>query len=547
MGLERSFPAVGPANVRGIEVNAYAAELARVSVWIGDIQWMRRNGFRESRDPILKPLETIECRDAILAPDGSEPGWPDVNVIIGNPPFLGGKLLIGGLGEDYVSGMFAAWKGRVPPEADLVCYWFAKAGEQVGRGKAERVGLVATNSIRGGANRRALQAATEGRPIFDAWSDEPWVIDGAAVRVSLICFSGAADKYRPETRLDGEPADEIHPDLTAWRGGAGIDLTGAKRVPANIGMAFMGDTKGGPFDIPGDLARDWLRLPANPNGRPNSDVLKPWVNGMDLTRRPAGKWIVDFGWNMSEADAALYEAPFRHVKEHVWPMRQRNRRESYRLHWWRHVEPRQGMWKALDGLSRYIVTPTVAKHRLFDWLEAGICPDHQLIVIARDDDVTFGILHSRFHEAWSLRLGTSLEDRPRYTPTTTFETFPFPDGLSPDVPAPDYADDPRAVAIAEAARRLVELRDRWLNPPEWVEWVDESVPSYPKRPVARAEAPAKEPKARTLTALYNARPQWLADAHAVLDAAVATAYGWDVGMSEEQALRELLTINASGL
>ena len=390
--------------------------------------------------------------------------------MIGNPPFLGGKLLIGGLGDDYVSRMFAAWKGRVPREADLVCYWFVKAGEQVASGKATRVGLVTTNSIRGGANRRALQAATDGRPIFDAYSDEPWVIDGAAVRVSLICFSGASDAYRPETRLDDEPADEIHSDLTASRGGTGIDLTGAKRLSANIGVAFMGDTKGGPFDVPGDLAREWLNLPANPNGRPNGDVLKPWVNGMDLTRRPTGKWIVDFGWDMTEADAALYEAPFGHVREHVWPTRQRNRREAYRLNWWRHVEPRQGMWRALDGLSRFILTPRVAKHRLFVWRDAGVCPDSATIAIARDDDVTFGILHSRFHEAWSLRLGSWLGkgNDPRYTPTTTVETFPFPEGLSPNIPATDYADDPRAVAIGEAARRLVELRARWLNPPEWV-------------------------------------------------------------------------------
>ena len=169
------------------------------------------------------------------------------------------------------------------------------------------------------------------------------------------------------------------------------------------------------------------------------------------------------------------------------------------------------MWRALDGLSRYIATPTVAKHRLFTWLDARICPDHQLIVIARDDDVTFGILHSRFHEAWSLRLGTWLGkgNDPRYTPTTTFETFPFPEGLSPDVPASDYADDPQAAAIAEATRRLVSLRDRWLNPPELVEWVDEPVPDYPRRPVARDEAAEKALKKRTLTNLYNARPQWL--------------------------------------
>ena len=201
------------------------------------------------------------------------------------------------------------------------------------------------------------------------------------------------------------------------------------------------------------------------------------------------------------------------------------------------------MWTALDGLPRFMATPTVAKHRLFVWLDTRVCPDHQLIVVARDDDTTFGILHSRFHEAWSLRLGTSLEGRPRYTPTTTFETFPFPDGLSPDIPALDYADDPRAVAIAEAARRLVDRRDRWLNPPELAEWVDEPVPGYPKRPVARDNKAAQELKKRTLTNLYNARPQWLADAHAALDDAVAAAYGWDADISEADALQELLMRN----
>ena len=545
MGLQRAFPAVGPANVRGIEINAYAAELARVSVWIGEIQWMRRNGFRESRDPILKPLETIQCRDAILAPDGTEPEWPEADVVIGNPPFLGGKLLNTHLGEDYVSRIFKVYAGRVPAEADLVCYWFVKGGEQIKAGRVKRVGLVSTNSIRGGANRRALQTAIEGRPVFEAWSDEPWVIDGAAVRVSLVCFAGLEDGSAPEPRLDGEVVDAVHADLTARRGGAGVDLTGVQRLYRNMGVAFMGDTKGGPFDVPGEQAREWLREPTNPNGRPNSDVLGPWMNGMDVTRRPSDKWIVDFGWNMVREEAALYEAPFQHAKEHVYPMRQRNRRESYREHWWRHVEPRQGMWRALDGLSRYIATPRVAKHRLFAWLDTRICPDSALIAIARDDDVMFGILHSRFHEAWSLRLGTSLEDRPRYTPTTTFETFPFPEGLSPDVPPSDYADDPQATAIAEAARRLVSLRDRWLNPPEWVEWVEEPVLGYPKRPVARDEAAEKALTKRTLTNLYNARPQWLADAHAALDAAVAITYGWDACISEDLAVQLLMDLNVA--
>ena len=166
-------------------------------------------------------------------------------------------------------------------------------------------------------------------------------------------------------------------------------------------------------------------------------------------------------------------------------------------------------------------------------------------MIARDDDTTFGILHSRFHEIWSLRLGTSLEDRPRYTPSTTFETFPFPAGLTPNVPATDYASDPRASAIADAARRLIEFRGLWLNPPEWVEWVDEPVPGYPKRPVPRNEAADKALKKRTLTNLYNTRPQWLADAHTDLDAAVASAYGWPADISGDDALRKLLALNGS--
>ena len=127
MGLQREFPQIGPASVKGIEVNRYAAELARVSVWIGEIQWMRRNGFGVSRDPILKPLETIECRDAILDTDGTEARWPDADVVIGNPPFLGGKLLRTLLGGEYVGHLFNVYAGRVPAEADLVTYWFAKA------------------------------------------------------------------------------------------------------------------------------------------------------------------------------------------------------------------------------------------------------------------------------------------------------------------------------------------------------------------------------------------------------------------------------------
>ena len=543
LGLARGFPAVGPANVKGIEINAYAAELARVSVWIGEIQWMRRNGFDNPKNPVLDPLDTIQCRDAILAPDGSEPDWPEADVIIGNPPFLGNRKIRKELGDYIADTLPQLYRKMVNGKPDLVCYWFAKSAKLMASGKVDRVGLVATNSIRGGTNRNILKKIIDLGIIFEAWSDEPWIIDGAAVRVSIVCFSTKGDTSGIDTRLNGKRVEVIHADLTARVEGEGTDLTQVKHLSSNQGIAFQGDIKRGSFDIAGDLARKWLSLPNNPNGQPNANVLKPWVNGLDLTRRPAGKWIVDFGDSMTELDAALYEAPFAHIATHVKPNRQKNREAASREYWFRHWNPRPTMWRALNGLPRFIATPTVAKHRLFVWLDARVCPDHQLIVIARDDDVTFGILHSRFHEAWSLRLGTSLEDRPRYTPTTTFETFPFPDGLSPDIPASDYAADPRAIAIADAARRLVELRDRWLNPPEWVVWLDEPAPGYPKRPVARDEAAARQLKMRTLTNLYNTRPQWLADAHANLDAVVANAYGWRSDIIEEEVLKQLFTLN----
>ena len=544
LGIQRAFPEIGPANVKGVEINPFAAELARVSVWIGEIQWMRRNGFAEARDPILKPLDTIECRDAILTPDGAEPEWPEADAVIGNPPFLGDKRLISKLGDDYVSRVRRTYAGRVPAAADLVCYWFEKAGQGVADGKISRAGLVATNSIRGGKNRSVLDRIARQALIFDAWADEPWVVDGAAVRVSLVCFRGTASRDS-ECRLDGQHVSKIYADLTARHGDASSDLTTARPLSPNANTAFLGVCRNGPFDVTGDQAREWLRLPTNPNGRTNADILKPWVNGMDLTRRPAGKWIIDFGAFMTDTEAALYEAPFAHVAEHVRPLRQGNRVQQLRDYWWRHQRPRPEMWGAVKGLSRYIATPTVAKHRVFVWCDVRVCPDHQLIVIARDDDTTFGMLHSRFHEIWSLRLCTWLGkgNDPRYTPSTTFETFPFPPGLTPAVPATDYANDLRASAIADAARRLVELRDRWLNPPEWVEWVDEPVPGFPKRPVPRNEAASKALKKRTLTNLYNARPQWLADAHAALDDAVASAYGWPADITNDDALRKLLALN----
>jgi type II restriction/modification system DNA methylase subunit YeeA len=201
------------------------------------------------------------------------------------------------------------------------------------------------------------------------------------------------------------------------------------------------------------------------------------------------------------------------------------------------------MRSAINALPRFIVTPEVAKHRSFRWVPGGILPDCKLMVITRDDNTTFGVLQSRFHELWALQFGMTLEDRPTYTPSTTFETFPFPDGLTPDIPADAYADDPRAQRIAAAAKRLNELRENWLNPPDLVVRVPEVVPGYPDRILPRDEECAKELKKRTLTNLYNQRPAWLDNIHKELDAAVAAAYGWPEDLSDEEILVRLFELN----
>jgi type II restriction/modification system DNA methylase subunit YeeA len=548
MGLGRFSPTVGPECLKGIEINRYAAELARVTVWIGEIQWMRRNGFDVGRNPILRPLDTIECRDAVLASNGHEAEWPVAEFIIGNPPFLGAKLMKRRLGAEYTEQLRAAYEGRLQGFSDLVCYWFEKARCEVVAGRAKRVGLVATSSIRGGTNRPIMDTIGRTLAIYDAWSEQPWTIEGARVEVSLICF--CAPSLKPATlRLDGAEVTSINPDLPT-----GVDVTRARALRENNNAAFIGIQTTGPLDVTGELARQWLMSPTNPNGRSNREILKPYWNGDDVTGRPRDQWLIDFPLGLSQQDASAFQAPFEYLKRADY-VSERGKPPTPFAHyrattpgqnssWWEPHRPRPNMRHQIERLPRYIVTPETAEYRLFVWLRYPILPDKNLIAITRSDDTFFGILHSRFHELWSLRLGTSLEDRPRYTLTTTFETFPFPAEMTPDKPATSYAGSTIAQSIAAAAQRLVELRDVWLNPPELVEWQPEIAEGFPARPIPISPNAARMLQSRTLTNLYNERPTWLSIAHKSLDAAVAQAYGIRDEISDDQALSFLLDLNS---
>jgi len=548
---------INPAQVHGIEINDYAAELARVSIWIGYLQWLHANADATSRRPILDPLETIECRDAILSfADGEgnpiprwEEGaqclgpaaWPEADFIIGNPPFLGSKLFRKwGLPDAYIDAMYASFD--LPNTSDLCCYWFEMArrmllpdsprlagGSTPGKPGAmcPRVGLLATQGIRGGDNRTVLRRIKETGDIFMAWSDREWVLDGAIVHVSMVGFDDGSER---SCTLNSAPVAEINPDLSS-----GSDVSRAGRLHQNRNIAFMGDTKGGSFDISWETARDMLCSP-NPRNISNYEVVRPWVNGLDITRRPRSMFIIDYGVGMEEAEAAAYEGPFQHVERVVKPIRIKNRREAYALKWWIHVEPRPALIRAIAALKRYIGTPIVTKHRLFCWLSGRTVADHQLILFARSDDYFLGTLQSSLHEVWARRAGTQLREATsgfRYTPTTCFETFPLP-----WPPGEEPEDDPRYIAISEAARELNELRLRWLNPPEWIEPIEKAVDSFEDFSDVPEEARAllrqsaiqaraakdKRLKKRTLTNLYNERPGWLKLAHRKLDEAVLAAY-----------------------
>jgi hypothetical protein len=391
---------------------------------------------------------------------------------------------------------------------------------------------------------------------------------------------------------------------------------------ANADTGFIGVSMHGPFDMEEALGLAILGEGGNPNLVPNSDTLRPVLNALEITKGAERRWLVSFSPDGSLEDAAGYAAPMKFVRDHVYPVREKNHRKAYRDRWWLPGEARPAMQHALIKLPRFLATPRVSKHRVFVWITPECLPSDATVAFARADDYFFGLLHSRIHEVWALAQGTKLREKEsgfRYTPTTCFETFPFPfpDDLQPQKPAPvkpppklkkppepdrfyaenlaakNYfmgkeepppygsssqregapcpsvlltplsASDHRA-AVAAAAEKLNDLRERWLNPPEWtIERILEFPGSadgpwsrcvvnpdqngigtvrYPRLEPRDADCAAKL-KQRTLTNLYNERPTWLDVAHKKLDVAVAAAYGWPADLTDEQILEKLLALN----
>jgi hypothetical protein len=540
------IPHVNPSQLRGIELNPHAQQLAQVVIWIGYLQWMKDSGIRGPDVPVLDTMENIECRDAILdltdPEHPKEPNWPDAEFIVGNPPFLGGNRIRSEFGDQYVNALFTLYEGRVPAFADLCCYWFEKTRAMIETGRTKRAGLLATQSIRGGANREVLVRIKGTGDIFFAISDKDWILDGAALHISMVGFDNGSEQARS---ADGQTVSAIHPNLAA-----GSDITLARRLAENGPAHIEGVKKGAKFELDSESAVRFLG-DANPHRKPNSDVVRAYVNGTELIDEREAGWIVCYPPTMSENEAQHYAAPYAYIKEKVFP-----KYGTKRAKWWVHERPRPQFLLSLAPLSRYLCVVKHAKHRIFIWVPSSLLVSNALEAFLREDDYFFGVLHSRLHVLWSLRMGTQLEDRPRYTPTTCFETFPFPEPT-----------DAQREAISAAAKELDTLRTNWLNPPEWTRTEVLEFPGsangpwkryvtdvdlkrgigtvrYP-RMVAKDAASAEKLKKRTLTNLYNESPAWLKTAHAKLDVAVFAAYGWPTDISDDDLLARLLALNLS--
>ncbi|MBL9091698.1 MAG: class I SAM-dependent DNA methyltransferase [Planctomycetaceae bacterium] len=542
------LPQVRPTQLAGLEINPYAQQLAQVVIWIGYLQWKYDNQFPMRRDPILEPIETIRQMDAILdlsdPENPKEPEWPKADFIVGNPPFLGGKRMLAELGEEYVEALRKLWEARLPRFSDLCCYWFEKARDQISKRATRRAGLLATQGIRGGANRTALDRIKKSGDIFFAISDRDWVLDGATVHVSIVGFDNGDELER---LLDGASVTSINADLTF-----GANTTTAVSLKENLDRAFVGVQKSGGFDVQEANAIGALQL-TSVAGRPMSDVIRPYYTAIDVVRRPTSTWIYDFT-GKDEQVSSLYQQPFESLRAQMLEDRSAAHFGGYPF--WLYWRPRPEMYRALKKSARYLVTPHVSKHRIFAWVSPAVVCSNLLIVVASDDDYDFGVLQSKAHENWARMRGTQLREEEsgcRYTATTCFETFPFP-----------TPTDAQREAIAAAAKELDTLRNNWLNPPEWTR---EEVLEFPgsvdgpwaryvvapnERGIGTVRYPRVVPKdadcakrlaKRTLTNLYNERPTWLDLAHKRLDAAVFAAYGWPADISDDDLLARLLALN----
>ena len=425
-------------NIRGIEIDTFAVSLARMTLWMGHRLAVEELDLNENTLPLVD-LSGIVNADALRIP------WPDADAIVGNPPYHGSQNLRQVLGDDRVEWLRRTFDCGVQ---DLAVYWFRRAARSMRPGT--RAGFVATNSVSQGRARRSSlnDLVARGAVITDAVSRQKWPGE-AGVNVSIINWIFKPDVPVQHFELDGREVAGISTRLTE----SIIPIEEYDLLEPNLGRSFQGPIPAGAFYLTIDEAQGVIVRPeAN-----YADVIRPYLNGDDITEDPEQRprrYVVDFGFRALE-EAEHYPAALAIVRERVKPARDTNRDRGFREFWWRFGRPRGEMRDAVAPLSRYIAGNRYGKRFLFTWQDLIVCPSDLTIVFAFEDDYAMGVLTSVVHQTWAQSEMSTLDDRPRYTPTTCFETFPWPEPID--------RDRTRIGALAAelvAARHAITARDQ---------------------------------------------------------------------------------------
>jgi hypothetical protein len=478
---------VTPLQFFGMDTSPFAVELARVTLMIARKVANDRLGLTELDLPLDNLDNNIRVADALFTP------WPKADAYLGNPPFLGGKRLREGLGHEYVERLYE----RFPDTsnfADICCYWFQLAHANLSQdGNA---GLVATNMIRRGNNRKTSldYVVGNGGYIHAAVSSQPWSGE-ANVHVSIVNWS----KRKPAAyRLDGELVDSINTSLRT-----SSDVGGTRVLRANHGRSFIGvQPTGKGFEVATEIAESWVAK--DPEAQ---QVLRPYLIAKDMTTRPlgqSGKWIIDFN-ELTLEQSDRYAVPFEQVVRLVKPQRMKVRRAVVAANWWRLQERRPAMRAAIILHGGLFVMPCHSKWFVPLIADQNALPGNSITAIAGSDIYLLGLLTSSAQRIWINAQKSTLEDRTRYTPTTCFETFPFPQIVAPEL----------VQQIRQTMTTLNDYRNEVMVERNW-----------------------------GITDLYNAYfhepASQLAKHHKALDALVLKAYGWS---AKDDVLTNLLDLN----
>ncbi len=563
---------VDPHQFLGLEVNARAAAIAELVLWIGYLQWHARSRTGMPAEPILRAFKNIQVMDAVLAadrilardptgkpitkmePEGGaarevyrfnnprRPEWPQADFIVGNPPFIGGKDLRARLGDEAAEALWAAHP-QMNDSADFVMYWWDHAAELLTRkgARLRRFGLVTTNSISQVFQRRTIERhLTAKKPIslVMAIPDHPWTKaskDAAAVRIAMtvakagvrdgelraVTHEAALDSDAPEIALSRR-SGRIHADLTI-----GADVTTAKALLANEGVCSPGVKLHGAGFIVTPQQAELLGLGRRPGLERH---IRPYRNGRDLTARPRGVMVIDL-FGLSEEDVRRrFPEVYQHLLISVKPERDTNNRRYYREYWWIFGEPRKELRPLTTVLNRYVVTVETAKHRMFQFLEEAILPDNKLICVGVADVWLFGALSSRFHTVWALRAGGALGvgNDPVYVKSRCFDPFPFPD-----------ATDRQKVEIGMIAEELDLLRKQVLS--DHPDLTLTGLYNVLAALGANGDPGALDAGARRVFDLGLV--MILKTLHDRLDRAVAAAYGWPADLDDDAVLSRIVALN----